>query len=338
MGFLDWLFGKKASCTVDERLNAAVDRVIEGTDPRIKYIGNARQRLSPAVAHALDYAQKFVAPIPSCVEMTPEAWAQSPMLRAMFVRPIDVVNTLSNSLDLREFLQSPNAQGINTVHCVIGATRVERTFFGVALEGDMLRQDVAQKTVGFNDFRLVGFSPTEEMLRARIEEIALEGLVLSALREIADNKQRGEQLEAYRQLLLTRLRLMEQSGAGLDGMLQSHSHDGRNIDHLRLQLANNETEITALKAGGSGFDAILERVIEALHNAESLIQAQHISIRLNAMNIMVDDETKDASTIKLLEFSTANPERPRRVALLVSFPRQAVVERRINFDAMLQTL
>lgn len=338
MGFFDWLFGNRAYSEDDERLKAAVDRVIEGTDPRIKVISNARERLSPAVAHALDYARRFVEPLPSCIEMTPDAWGQSPLLRAMFVRPLEVANTLSNSHDLQEFLSSSQAQGIETVYCVVGATRVERTVFGVAMDGGVLRQDVVQKTVSFDDFRLVGFTRTEALLRARIEEIVLEGLLLSALRDIADNKQRGEQLEAYRQLLLTRLRLVEQSGAGISAMLDNDSRKGRDLDQLRRQLTENESELAAIKSSGSGFDAVLVGVIDALHNAESVIRAQQVLLHLNSMNVMVDAEADDAATIELIEFSTINPERPRRVAFLVSFPRHSVVERHVDFDAMLQTL
>ena len=338
MGFFDWLFGKRPCCESDARLKEAVDRVIQGTDPRLKAIGNVRERLAPAVAVALDYVHELAGSIPTCIEITPEAWARSAMLRAMFVRPADVADTLSNSHDLREFLGSPQALGMETIYCVVGATRVERTVFGAAMEGDILRQDIVQKTVGFDDFRLVGFSQTEELLRERIEDIALEGLLLAALRDIADNKQRGERLESYRQLLLTRLRLMEQSGAGLDAMLKSATWEGRDIDRLRLQLAENEAELTALKAPGGGLEATLVAVIGALHNAESVIQPQQISLRLNTMNILVGADVRDASTIELIEFSTVNPDHPRRVAFPVAFPRHSVVERQVNFDAMLQML
>lgn len=338
MGFFDWLFGSRVCCAGDERLRAAIERVIEGVDPRIEAIDDARERLAPAVAHALDYARKLVAPLPPCIEMTPETWRQSPILRAMFARPADILNTLANSLDLREFLESSHALGMETVHCVVGATRIERTVFGVAMEGDVLRQDVAQKTVGFDDFRLVGFAPSEVLLRARIEDIVLEELLLAALRDIADNRQRGEHLEQHRQLSLIRLRLLEQSGAGLDAMLASHSHEGRDIARLRGELAENEAELAALKSAGSGLEAILARLIEALHNAESVIRPQQVLLRLNTMNVVVGAEVTDASIVELIEFSTARPDRPRRVAFLASFPRHSVVERRINFDAALQVL
>lgn len=338
MVFFDWLFGGRASDEGDERLRAAVERVIEGTDPRIRALGNVRERLSPAVAHALDYTRRFVGLLPPVIDMTQDKWTHSPILRAVFARPADVANALSNSVDLREFLASPQAVGMDRVHCVVSATRVERTVFGTAMEGDLLRQDIAQKTVGFTDFRLVGFSASEALLRERIEEIVLEGLVLAALRNLADNKQRSDQLEAYRQLLLTRLRLMEQSGAGMDSLIDSLSREGRDIGRMRRELAKNEAELSALKFAGFGFDAVIGQVIEALHNAESVIRPVLISLRLNSMNIVVGPEVADASTVELIEFSTASPHRPRRVAFLVSFPRDSVVERRVDFDAMLQAL
>lgn len=334
MGFFDWLFGSKQCCAGDARLAAAVEQVIEGTDPRIKIIADARERLAPAVAEALGHARRLVDGLPPCIEMTPDAWRASPMLRTMFARPADLADTLSNSPDLREFLGSAQARGLARIHCVVAATRAERTVFGAAMEGDILRQDIAQKTVGFSNFRLLGFSPTEELLRARIEDIALETLVLVALRDIAERKQHGEQLETYRQLLLTRLRVIEQSGAGLDAMRESHSRAAGELERLRCELAANEAELTALKIGGSGIDATLEQLVQALHDAESVIGAQHLSFRLDAMNIVVGAAVADASTIELIEFSTANPDRPRRVAFLASFPRDSVVVRRVDYDAI----
>jgi hypothetical protein len=339
MGFFDRVFGSKDSHERDARLRETVERVIEGTDPRLKAIRDARKRLTPAVSKALDMAHDLVARFPPCIEMSPDTWGQSPMLRAMFVRPADITNTLSSSLDLREFLDTSEALGAETLHCVVAATRVERTVLGPALEGDALRHDVVQKTVGFNDFRLVGFSRSEEELRARIEDLVVEGLVVAALRDMAENRQqRGGQVESYRQLLLTRLRLMEQGGAGLDSMLDSEVPESADIERLRSQLAENEAELAALKSGPVGLRGVLERVLEGLHNAESIIQPEHVSLRLNAMNIVVGPDVPDASTIDLIEFSTVFPNRPRRVAFLASFPRQAVVKRHIDFDAALRPL
>ncbi len=337
MGFFDWLFNGKSATQGNERLLAAVERVIEGTDPRLKAMSGARERLSPAVEHALDFAHTAVSHIPAGIELTPENWGRTPLLHAFFTRPGDVGEALSASQDLRDFMKSPAASGMETLHCVVAATRVERTVLGHAMEGEMLRQDVAQRTVSFSDMRIAGFTATEDVLRAGMEDFVLEQLVLAALRDVAENRQRSDQLEAYRQLLQTRLRLLEQGGS-VDSMLATAPREATDVAKLRNQLAANEAELNEIRPAGVGLDAYLDPVIEALHNAEAIIQPKLLDMRLNAMNIVVGPEVPDASDIQLVEFSTANPERPRRVGFLASFPRSAFVEKPVDFDALLRSI
>ncbi|MDQ5902919.1 MAG: hypothetical protein QG672_506 [Pseudomonadota bacterium] len=338
MGFFDWLFSNGASTEGGERLKAAVDRVIEGTDPRLKAISGARDRLAPAVEHALAYAHEIIARIPAGVELTPENWSATPLLKAFFTRPADIAETLSISQDLRNFLKTNEATGIETLFAVVAATRVERTVLGSVMEGDILRQDVAQKAVSFTDFRVAGFCRSEADVRRLLEDFVLEQLVLAALRDVASNKQRSDQLGAYRQLLLTRLRLLEQSGAGVNTMLDTERHESTDLGRLRSQLAANEAELNELKPAGVGLEAYLDPVIEALHNAESIIRPKVVSLRLNAMNIIVGPEAIDSSEISLVEFSTVNPDRPRRVGFLVQFPRSTIVERAVDLDALLRSI
>jgi hypothetical protein len=338
MSFFDNLFGKKEYSAADARLKSAVDKVMEGTDPRLKVISGARQRLVPAVEHALAFASAAVGHMPPSIELTPEKWSSSPLLKAFFTRPATITDTLARSQDIRSFLQSSEAQEIETLYGIVAATRVERTILGSAMEGDILRQDVAQKTVSFSDFRVAGFARSEAEIRTALEDFILEQLVLAALREVAGNKQRSDQLGAYRQLLLTRLRLLEQSGAGLDSMLDSAPQEATDIGRLRSQLAANEAELNELRPAGVGLESYLEPVIEALQGAEKIIQPKRLQLRLNAMNILVGADAADAADIELVEFSTVNEGRPRRVGFLVHFPRSTIVERPIDLDALLRSI
>ena len=68
MGFLDWLLGKGGEvCDGDPRLAEAVARVIDATDPRLRLLEGVRERLCPAVTHALDYADQVAAALPPCI-------------------------------------------------------------------------------------------------------------------------------------------------------------------------------------------------------------------------------------------------------------------------------
>lgn len=334
MGILDRIFGRREHGDGDARLQAAIDLVIESADPRLKGVSDARQKLLPAVAHALEFVGGVVAGFPPCIEMTPDHWGKQPLLRAMFARPADIAATLSASADLRDYLAAPASADVHTIHCAVAATRTERTVLGHAMEGELLRQDVAQKTVGFSDFRLVACSASEAGLRTATEDVVLEGLVLAALTDLAGNRERGEMLEAHRQLLLARIRLLAQSGAGLDTLLAGEAENGTDHERLRQALATNEAELAALRAAPSGLDWL----IESLHRAEAIARPSRVALRLNAMNVIVGPEVADATQIELTEFSTPNPERPRRVAFFAAFPRQAVVQGRMDFDAALRSL
>lgn len=338
MGFFDWLLGGNDDAGGDERVRLAVEQVIAGIDPRLKGISGSRELLGPAVAHALAFAHEAVGHIPSGVLLTPENWGQSSLLQAFFTRPADISEALSASQDLRDFVMLPAASGIDVLYGVVAATCVERNILGHAMEGGMLRQDVVQKTISFSDMRIAGFAANEEGIREKIEDFVLEQLVLAALRDVAYNRQRSEQLAAYRQLLQMRLRLLEQGGTVLNPVLSGERQEATDVARLRSQLAANEAELNAVRQDGVGFESQLNAVVEALRNAEAIIRPKLLDFRLNAMNIIVGEEVADAADIRLVEFSTANPERPRRVGFLVHFPRTAFVEKAVDFDALLRSI
>ena len=338
MGFFDWLLGKGGEvCDGDPRLAEAVARVIDATDPRLRLLDGVRERLCPAVTHALAYADQVAAALPPCVDTSPDNWSAIPVLRAFFVRPVDVATTLRDSHDLQDFLASPAGSALDRVCCVVAATRSEQTVLGTALDGDILRQDVEQKTVSFRHFRLFGFAATEEALRQRIADTVLEGLVIAALREINNRQQQGDRLAFAQRLLSGRLALMEKSRAGLDA-LECGSWKGRDIERLRDSLAANAAELAAHHSAGSGLDATLEGVIRTLEAADAVIHAEKLSLSLDAMNIVVPPGSPDASIVPLLEFSTATPGSSRRVAFLASVPRHAVAERKLDLAAGMRLL
>ena len=339
MTFFDWLFGRSdAADGENERLEAALDKVIETVDPRLKAVSNARERLRPSVLAALEWAQRGVDRLPTSLELSEANWSNSALLRAFFVRPADVADTLARSQDLREFLGSKEALGSETLYGILAATRVERTVLGSAMQNGMLRQDVAQRTVSFRDFRVAGFTRTEDEIRRGLADFVVEQAVLAALREIAGNRERSDQLDAYQQLLQMRLRLLEQGEEGCDPLRDPADRQPMDVDRLKSELAANEAELTALRSGNIGFDGVLDTVAGALDRVREIIAPQRIALRLNAMNIVVGEEETNASDLELVEFSTLNPDRPRRVGIFVHFSRFSVPERKVDLDALMRTI
>lgn len=338
MGFFDWLLGGRTlSCGGDERLQEAVARVIGSIDPRLQFLDDAPLRLCPAVTHALEYADQVVTCIPPCVEMNSTEWSQSPVLRTVFARPADVAETLASSVDLQDFLASPAAAGLERIFCMVAATRVEQNVLGFALEGDRVRQDVPQTTVSFQHFRLFAFAADEVALFRRIHELVLEGLVMAALQNIAAHQRQSDKLTFDRHLLQNRLSLLERSRPGLDA-LECHSWRGRDLDGLRRQLAENEAALAERNGAGAGLEIMLAKVIETLLSAEKVIQAQRLSLCVNAMNILLDADEEGALTVPLIEFSSPTLAGARRSAFLASLTRGGVEERKLDFEVGMRLL
>lgn len=338
MGMFDWLFGGRETVVEDERLKAAIDQVIHSADPRLKLVSGARQRLAPAVADALTFARDAVASLPSGIELSQENWSASPLLRAFFAAPGDIGSTLSASEDLQAFLQTAESRDFDTLHGLLAATRVERRVLGSAMEGEILRSDVAKVTISFTDFRLAGFAGDDVGIRRKLEDLILEQLVLTTLHEVANARKHLEKLGTHQQLLQTRLRLLEQSGAGLAARVEGGPCVQTDLDRVRTELAANEAQMHELGAPGGGLEAHIDLLIKAMQDAEAIIQPARTSVRLNAMNTVVGEDVAEATELELVEFSTVNPGRPRRVGVLVSFPRTAFVERRVDLDAALRSL
>ena len=332
MGFLDWVFSRNPA-TPDARLLTAVDRVLQGIDPRLKYLHGAREQLVPVVQQVLAFARETIATLPPAIPLSPENWSHEPLLRAMFARPAELLDAIAASDDLHRFMDAASAP--IPMHAVVAATRVERTVLGMGLAGGQLRQDVAQRTISFSDFHIAAVAADEAGTRRAVEDFVLEQLVLAALAEIADERRHGAALQCYRQLLMTRLRLMEQSGANLDALF-ARGEEESDLDRLRRELAENEAALAALDSAHD-LDRALEHLIDALRQAETIIRPQQLRMRIDAMNVVVEGEDEGAS-LDLFEFSTANPDRPRRVAFLATIAPSDVRQRHMDFDAALRSL
>ena len=131
---------------------------------------------------------------------------------------------------------------------------------------------------------------------------------------------------------------MEKGGGGIDAALDAGMNRGVDIAELRAELADNEAELAKLREGPTGLHGILELLVASLQEAEPILQPQTLSLRLDAMNILVGAKAPEASDIELFEFSTVFKNRPRRVAFLASFPRSIIVERRMDIGAALRSL
>jgi hypothetical protein len=288
MKLAQWLSGLRARPDAAEpdraRIAGAVERIV-ALSPHLSMARRYQARLEPAVAAALRHVDGIVAGIPPAREASAAAWSLDPAIHAFFSGADAVAPALSRSRDLRAFFEQH--PGLAEAHAVLGMAMHEKRVLGVALEGETMRRDVVQETVGFSDHqvRICGSSEPElrdEIGRRMVAQLGLQGMA----RYAAEQTRRGL-LESERALLRTRLRLLERKGAGMGGLVGGDEAAGADeLARLQEAMADNEAAMQRLGLRSEALDRELAEVCAVLADP-----AAHLFVRtkrciLNKMNVV----------------------------------------------------
>lgn len=330
MGILDWIRGERSegSLREDARTDEAVERIVQLTNPRLRFARHYRARLRPTLRTAMEYTQAVVASAPPAREASPAAWQSDGSMRAFFATAEDLGRAFSRSPDLREwFDRNPSAQ---EVYAVLSMLLVERRILGVALEDGVLRRDVPQTTISFDDHRVRILGRSELDLRQEIERRIVDQLALTALAMAAEDQSRREGLEQEVALLRARLRLLERQGAGLTALAGKPAPEESQLGRVQTELAMNEANLKSIAAGPQGLDCELERLCEVLANPREHFHLSTRRLRLDRMNVVLKEDTPaPGETLDLHVARIPIPGGPAesRTVMLVRFPRSALLPR-----------
>ena len=330
MGILDWILGRRGGGdpAAAKRAEEALERIIQLTNPRLRYARRFRARLVPAVQSAMAYAQSLLASVPPEREASPATWPSDGCMRAFFATADDLARAFSRSNELRTWFDAnPAAQMVSVV---LSMLLVERRILGVALVGTELRRDVPQTTVSFTDYRARICGPSEAELRQDIERRVVDQLALTGMAIATLDESRRAVLEQERALLRARLRLLESQGAGLTALAGKPPVDAVQYDRLHAELAINEQNLKVLATGPEALDYQVERMREVLSDPGAHFFVSPKRLRLNRMNVVLEDnDPQPAETLDLqvarVPIPEAEPE--MRTFMLVRFPRNALVPR-----------
>src|SRR5690349_8385027 len=192
MSISDWFRrGRHAKAGANGRETAeTLERIVQLTNPRLKFARRYRTRLTPAVETAMRYAHELVAGAPPACEASAASWQSDPCMRAFFATADDLARAFSRSAELRAWFEANGA--CSEVCAVLSMSLVERRVLGVALEGGVLRRDVPQTTVSVTDYRVRICGPSEPELRRDLECRIVDQLALASLSTTTqDRAQRG---------------------------------------------------------------------------------------------------------------------------------------------------
>lgn len=313
----------------ESMIEMAIDRVMEGTDSRLRAVSGSRKRLREPVIHAIDHVVALVGLLSAPLAADITAYGRDPRIKALFSSTEHMREVYGNDRVLNGF-RDAQGEGADTVTALLLAEPEEKHVFGVELSGETLRRDVAQVTFNFHHHRLVDAASGEEETRRLLRRRAFDHLISLALSRISEAKDDradlGRDLGRQRDLLRAKLRALRKGGWSFDYETDGQSDPAA----LQTELDEIEGQLAGLKGDDSSMSGQLDMIGELFANAEKHFWAQALDLHLDCMNIV---RAADDAAARLVSFQELRNARGQRMATLLVSLRPGELPGRENFSA-----
>lgn len=302
MKLLDWF---KPPPLPDAATQAGIERAVSTVEPLIRQVSGYRDKLAPAVHGALDYCGNIAARIPGPVEISRAAFAADPLVHALFGSADDIETMLARSQCVRDRLMEISL-GSGQCCALLGMRHREKSGFGVAMTGEIVRVDTPQKTLYFTDHTLAEPSPDLAVARDRLRLALFDGLLKSFAAHVADV--RAEHAHLYKEQAIesawARSRSVPDSGP------ESHT---RRLDDLRARL---QTSGNALRP-----ENLLDMLADCLATPEPYLRLDPVQVSVDRAGIITG--TGAPGTGDTLHFAELTSRDQRRwVVILARIERE----------------
>lgn len=341
MGILDWFINRPAQFDPDRPSDditlRAIEKAVTLTNPRLKLLRSYQKRLTPAVEVSIRYLRENIVALPAALPISASKWSLDPALRAFFVGAADIPTALGRSKNLRTLFAKYPA--LDEAYFILGMSFNEQRVFGMALQGDLVQRDVAQTVVGFSDHQARICGQEEVEVRRLLGTQVFEYLVAQALAQIGEERSERRDLVESCALIRSRLRLLQQQGPGLGSVFGTAPSGSEEQQKLESALLENERQMEGLGSAQTALEDDLECLCQVLANPERYVRIESQQIRLNALNVVVDEKSADVSSRVCFSLAhlTGVPQN-QRAFVLARFSRAELPEAKIDFDSAARLL
>lgn len=301
-------------------IRGAIERVVAGTDPRLRMARQYQKKLWTAVEGSIEYVNELVDQLPTPVEVGGRRFTGDPRLRALFVSSQHLRDTLSSGEELTAYRRRFGGQLPLHLYAVLRVEHAEKTVLGVALEGNMIRRDVPQITVNFHNHRVAFLAGSETKTRREIKKRAFDYLIETALERLVSVRTQKQQLEQQqRQLLQKKAKLIKGAHIALEPLTDPKIATVNTPVAIDQRLREIEVELNRIRADSATLDDHLAKVVVTLREPEKYLRLDRISMTLDHMNIKVEKQASPNSNT--LYFQEILLGKNRRITtLLIHFP------------------
>ena len=303
-----------------ELMLRGIERVVDGTDPRLRAVSHYRRKLWDPVERTIDFVVTFVNALPPAITADRQGYMTDPRLRALFASPDSLREILSFSDGARNYLKQARDSLPAELYAGLGAVRVEKNVLGIDLDGEILRRDVPQTVVNFCDHRLVFLTDNEQDTRRELMRRTADYLIETALQRLTASRVQKTQLEQQqRKLLQQKANLLKKAQVGFESLAGPAAPEPVDPATLEQQLQDLETELGQLRADSATLDKHLAKVAATLSEPEKYLRLESVSLTLDHVNTKVPPDSPRVANSMTFQEIVMGKDR-RVAALFVRFP------------------
>lgn len=294
--------GRETGRYPETLIEAAIERAVDATDPRLRAISGYRKRLRDPVLNAMDHAVALVDNLPEALPADNSTYASDARLSALFASPERMRDMFGSDSALGGFRDRQGDDGAR-ITALLLAERVEKNVMGVELSGEMLRRDVPQVAVSFRGHRLVDPAGSEVETRRQLKRRAFDHLLSLALLRMTEVREERADLNRQRDLLRRKLRALAHGGWEFEAPGDSDpSALQAELDAIEMQLLELGTDDRALVPR-------LDIAARMLADPGQQFWADTVHLNLDRMNIRRGERDASARAVDLHELHNARGHR-----------------------------
>lgn len=318
------LFGGREPSTEDaadrQLIADTLELVVEAVEPRIRLNPRYREKLEACIRTSIAYLRSIGRERLEPILLARAAWTDDPRLNAFFATADDVPACLGRSRELRAFFENPSNGDVQEAYALLGMKKEERTVLGMELQGETVRQDVAQTAVIFSEHRLVAPSATLAATRLEIGRRIIQRLAQVALSRIVALDMKATELQEHKAYLGARLRMLNLARDGMEGIVKDPATIGAQIKAIEGELKETVDGYIEAKSSLATLDGYIKHVDDVFSHPEQHVSLTHTPLRVSRMGIKVDDASMGpVNELALAELSIG--ENLRGAIAIVRCPR-----------------
>jgi len=305
---------KREAAVLDE-----IERIIRESDSTILPVRRFRKKILPSVRHAMGYISGLIPQVPGPVDFDPGRWDDDPLLRAMFISREELTGVLQSSKALKKFFRRKN---VSRAFVMLVAEQKEKKFFGTEKNGEIVRRDVPQKAIFFENFKVIDPAADLAETRLQVQHRALVSLFTQAFEKITDLQLWKEDLEKQRDLL--EFKVQQPEGSDLQTDLNPTEADDDQTQESLEVLSEIKRKLEEIKSELYTPEDHIEQLNAVLLNPEQHLRLETVSLKLSRLGIRLEpSSTEPANEFTVAEFELGQD--PKRVLLWISVERASVL-------------